>query len=189
MNSTTRRRSSQEDSLLIYPQITQNEPQNFTKYLVKNSIKFALLGFMIFVTILLVSLSISTHASSKKNVILMVSDGFGPASETLARNYYQRVNNLPLNFKMPLDTILIGQSRTRSSNSLVTDSAAGATAFSCAMKTFNGAIGVDPMKKSCGTVLEAAKLNGFATGLVVTSRITHATPASFAAHVGNFKLT
>ena len=37
---------------------------------------------------------------------------------------------------------IVGSSRTRSSNSLVTDSAAGATAFACAIKTYNGAIGV-----------------------------------------------
>ncbi|CAG8735140.1 1678_t:CDS:2, partial [Racocetra persica] len=119
----------------------------------------------------------------KRNVILMISDGFGPASETFARDYYQFVNSLHYNFTTPLDQILVGLSRTRSSNSLVTDSAAGATAFSCVKKTYNGAIGVDPDKAPCGTILEAAKAIGMATGLVVTSRITHATPASFSAHV------
>lgn len=66
---------------------------------------------------------------------------------------------------------------------LVSDSAAGATAFSCGLKTFNGAIGVTPALAPCGTLLEAAHRQGFATGLVATSRITHATPASFYAHV------
>ena len=42
---------------------------------------------------------------------------------------------------LPLDTILVGQSRTQSSSNLVTDSAAGATAFSCGLKSYNGAIG------------------------------------------------
>jgi alkaline phosphatase len=65
----------------------------------------------------------------------------------------------------------------------VTDSAAGATAFSCALKSYNGAIAVTPDRKPCATVLEAAKENGLMTGLVVTSRITHATPASFSSHV------
>ncbi|CAG8812181.1 17088_t:CDS:1, partial [Gigaspora rosea] len=41
----------------------------------------------------------------------------------------------------------------------------------------------DTDKTPCGTVLEAAKAIGMKTGLVVTSRITHATPASFSAHV------
>ncbi|KAJ2884926.1 vacuolar alkaline phosphatase [Coemansia aciculifera] len=122
--------------------------------------------------------------SKKRNVILMISDGFGPASETMARNYVQQINDLPIGYKSPLDEILVGSSRTRSMNSLVTDSAAGATAFSCLIKTYNGAIAVADDKLPCGTVLEAAKLQrGMYTGLVATSRITHATPASFSAHV------
>jgi alkaline phosphatase len=44
---------------------------------------------------------------------------------------------------------------------------------------------VDPKEVPCGTVLESAKIHqNMLTGLVVTSRITHATPASFSAHVG-----
>lgn len=42
---------------------------------------------------------------------------------------------------------------------------------------------VDPNGIPCGTVLEAAKQRGMLTGLVVTSRVTHATPAAFSAHV------
>jgi alkaline phosphatase len=71
----------------------------------------------------------------------MISDGFGPTSETFARNYKQHVNKLAYNYVTPLDEILVGTSRTRSSSSLITDSAAGATAFSCGLKTYNGAIG------------------------------------------------
>jgi alkaline phosphatase len=72
---------------------------------------------------------------------MMISDGLGPASVSFARTYYQYENDHPYDFQMPLDTIHVGQSRTRSSSSLVTDSAAGATAFSCGLKTYNGAIG------------------------------------------------
>ncbi|KAG2208217.1 hypothetical protein INT47_006072 [Mucor saturninus] len=119
-----------------------------------------------------------------KNVIMMISDGLGPASVSFARTYYQYTNKKPYDFQMPLDTIHVGQSRTRSSSTLVTDSAAGATAFSCNMKTYNGAVGVSPKRNPCGTVLESAKHGqGMLTGLVATSRITHATPASFSAHV------
>lgn len=120
---------------------------------------------------------------NKRNVILLISDGFGPASQTFTRNYKTYVDKLPYSAQLPLDTILVGSSRTRSADSLITDSAAGATAFSCGLKSYNGAIGVDPFKQPCGTVLEAAKLSGYLTGLIATSRITHATPASFASHV------
>ncbi|ORX66851.1 alkaline phosphatase-like protein [Linderina pennispora] len=122
--------------------------------------------------------------SKKRNVILMISDGFGPASETMARNFWQQTHKLPVGFQSPLDEILVGSSRTRSSSSLVTDSAAGATAFSCGHKSYNGAIGVMDSESPCGTVLEAAKLQRkMLTGLVATSRITHATPAAFSSHV------
>lgn len=70
-------------------------------------------------------------------------------------------------------------------DSLITDSAAGATAFTCGIKTFNGAIAVDPLKRPCGTILEAAKRQGYMTGMVVTSKVTDATPACFASHVDN----
>jgi alkaline phosphatase len=139
---------------------------------------------------------------------MMVSDGFGPASETYGRSFWQYQQNDTKGINLTqLDQILVGASRTRSSDSLVTDSAAGATAFSCAKKSYNAAIGgkcyaycfrnssktklftnltlfiVDPHGAPCGTVLEAAKHLGMFTGLVVTSRVTHATPAAFSAHV------
>ncbi|KAF9133600.1 hypothetical protein BGX30_012218 [Mortierella sp. GBA39] len=135
-------------------------------------------------TTYLLTKSTDTFAPGRsRNVIMMVSDGFGPASQTYGRSYWQYLNKYPEDTMTSLDEILIGASRTRSSDSLVTDSAAGATAFSCAMKSYNAAIGVDPNGNPCGTVLESAKANGMLTGLVVTSRVTHATPAAFSAHV------
>ncbi|KAI5813633.1 alkaline-phosphatase-like protein [Pyronema omphalodes] len=119
----------------------------------------------------------------KRNVVFMVSDGMGPASLHLTRSYRQHVAGLPWGDSLTLDKHLIGSSRTRSSSSLVTDSAAGATAFSCGLKSYNGAISVLPDGSPCGTVLEAAKLAGYKTGLVVTTRLTDATPACFSAHV------
>ncbi|KAK4192017.1 alkaline phosphatase [Podospora australis] len=121
--------------------------------------------------------------NKKKNLIFMVSDGMGPASLSLTRSFRQHVSGLPIDDTLTLDRHFWGTSRTRSSNSLVTDSAAGATAFSCARKSYNGAIGMEPGYKPCGTVLEAAKRAGYHTGLVVTTDITDATPACFAAHV------
>ncbi|TEA19935.1 Repressible alkaline phosphatase [Colletotrichum sidae] len=119
----------------------------------------------------------------KRNLIFMVSDGMGPASLSLTRSFRQHVEGLPEGDVLTLDKHFWGSSRTRSSNSLVTDSAAGATAFSCGKKSYNGAISVLPDYEPCGTVLEAAKRAGFMTGLVVTTDITDATPACFASHV------
>ena len=70
---------------------------------------------------------------------------------------------------------------TNSFNSVVTDSAAAATAMACGLKTRNEMIGVDPEGKACRTILDIARASGRATGLVGTMRPSHATPASFVA--------
>jgi alkaline phosphatase len=126
---------------------------------------------------------LNRRPSGKRNLIFMVSDGMGPTSLSLTRSFRQHESNLHIDDILTLDQHLIGQSRTRSTSSLVTDSAAGATAFSCGEKSYNGAISVLPDHSPCGTVLEAAKRAGYMTGLVVTTRITDATPACFASHV------
>lgn len=118
----------------------------------------------------------------KRNIVFMVSDGMGPTSLSLTRSFRQLELGLPANDTLVLDRHHVGTSRTRSSSSLITDSAAGATAFSCGHKSYNGAISVLPNHTACGTVLEAAHLAGYKTGLVVTTRITDATPACFASH-------
>ncbi|KAK5100488.1 vacuolar alkaline phosphatase [Lithohypha guttulata] len=123
--------------------------------------------------------------TGKRNLIFMVSDGMGPTSLSMTRSFRQYIDVLPQDDILVLDEHLVGSSRTLSSNSLITDSAAGATAFSCGKKSYNGAISVLPNGSPCGTVLEAAKKAGYMTGLVVTTRITDATPACFAAHVDN----
>ncbi|KAI0128913.1 alkaline phosphatase [Xylariales sp. AK1849] len=121
--------------------------------------------------------------SGKRNLIFMVSDGMGPASLSLTRSFRQYTEGLEYGDTLTLDKHFWGSSRTRSASSLITDSAAGATAFSCARKSYNGAISMLPDQTPCGTVLEAAKKAGFMTGLVVTTDITDATPACFASHV------
>lgn len=121
--------------------------------------------------------------TGKRNMIFMVSDGMGPTSLTTTRSFRQFTEGLPEDDTLVLDGHLVGTSRTRSSSSLVTDSAAGATAFSCGFKSYNEAISVLPDHSPCGTVLEAASLAGYKTGLVVTTRLTDATPACFASHV------
>lgn len=119
----------------------------------------------------------------KRNLVFMVSDGMGPHSLSLTRSFRQYIQDRPWGDTLTLDKLLVGQSRTRSSSSLVTDSAAGATAFSCGIKSYNGAISMLDDGTPCGSVMEAAKRAGYTTGLVVTTRITDATPACFASHV------
>lgn len=110
-----------------------------------------------------------------KNVILLIGDGMGLSQITAGM--YANGNTLELErFKT------IGLIKVHASNNLITDSAAGATAFATGTKTYNGAIGVNPKKEIVQNIVEIAEENGLATGLVATSSITHATPASFIAH-------
>ncbi len=110
-----------------------------------------------------------------KNVILMIGDGMG-VSQIHAGLTANKGNLFLNNFKKA------GFSTTSSSNNYITDSAAGGTALSTGVKTYNGAIGVNPDTISVKTILEMAEEKGMATGLASTSSITHATPASFIAH-------
>jgi alkaline phosphatase len=132
-------------------------------------------------------------ADAPDQVILLIADGAGTAYWTAAR---WSAGELAVQ-GMPV----IGLVDTRSADSRITDSAAGATVYSAGVRTYNGAIGVgvacrarfaadsaavmrDPA--SCDPLpglFDLARERGWRTGLVATSSITHATPASFAAHV------
>ncbi len=116
-----------------------------------------------------------------KNVILMIGDGMGITQ--ISAGLYSNDNQLFLE-KFPV----IGLHKSYASDNLVTDSAAGATAFACGVKTYNGAIGVNPDTIAVKTILEEAEEKGMPTGMVSTSTIVHATPASFAAHVKQRKM-
>ncbi len=123
-----------------------------------------------------------------KNVIVMVPDGCSMSIATLARFYKGADINL--------DKLLTGSVRTYSANSVITDSAAAATAFATGHKTTSSFIGVAPRAEDLmpwvtpevppyyplPTILEGAKLSGRSTGVVVTSTIPHATPSGFTAH-------
>jgi alkaline phosphatase len=114
-----------------------------------------------------------------RNVIFLIGDGMGLGQVTLAR-----VKAVGASGKLNIERLPVcGLIRTHSADNLVTDSAAAATAMACGVKTRNKMIGMAPDGTRYETLLEAAKAKGMATGLVVTSTITHATPASFAAHV------
>ncbi len=106
----------------------------------------------------------------------MIGDGMGLTQISAA--LYSNGNKLHLE-QFPV----AGLHKSYSSDDLITDSAAGATAFSAGVKTYNGAIGVNQDGMPVKTILEEAEERGLATGLVATSSITHATPASFIAHV------
>lgn len=114
--------------------------------------------------------------SGARNVILMVGDGMGMPQITalmIARG------EAPLALER---ATVAGAVKTFSASSRVTDSAAGATAYATGEKTTNGHLSVDTGGKVLETILEKAEKRGFATGLVATTLVEHATPGAFYAH-------
>jgi len=125
----------------------------------------------------------SQNNGKVKNVIFLVGDGMG-TSYTSAYRYLKDDPTTKFVEKTAFDQYLVGQQMTYPEDPAqnITDSASAATAMSAGIKTYNNAIAVDNDGTEVKTVLEAAKEKGKATGLVATSEITHATPASFGSH-------
>ncbi len=111
-----------------------------------------------------------------KNVILLIGDGMGISQ--VSASFY--LSEKPTNFTR---FQYIGLMNTSSKTHQITDSGAGGTAIATGVRTYNGAIGVDTDTAAVKSMLEIAAEKGCKTGLIATSAITHATPASFYAHV------
>ncbi len=115
-----------------------------------------------------------------KNVIYFIGDGMGPLHLEKAKQ--------ERNIKLVMDTFPYqGRSMTRSLSNKVTDSAAGGTALSSGIRTYNGAIGVymyDPIhiQSNPKSITELCHENGMMTGVVTTDKTSGATPAAFTAH-------
>ena len=132
-------------------------------------------------------------SAANNNVILYIGDGFGLAPKTAARMAmgqgtagkrfasdagFQVLNLDKLKYNATVTT--------HSLNSWITDSAPGASVYACgkAGKQDNEVIALNPASGApIETILEAAKKQGYAVGLVTTTRVTHATPAAFASHI------
>lgn len=129
-------------------------------------------------------IAVSGNTKNPRNIIFMVGDGMGPSYNSAYRHFADNPDTKEIE-PTAFDQYLKGQQKTDPNDPKenVTDSAAGATAFSTGQKTYNGAISVDENKKKLKSVLEQAKEDGKSTGLVVTSEITDATPAAYASHV------
>jgi alkaline phosphatase len=160
---------------------------------------FASIGVAMIITL---SLLVSTRSMKKsapifstggsfKNIIMLIPDGCDDSVLSLARWYK--------NDALTVDTLKTGKVHPFMANSLMTDSAPGGTAYSSGQLTTDKFIAVGPRRNDLlsifdgdnmfeayapiPTVLEKANFLGLSTGLVATSSVTHATPASFGAHV------
>ena len=144
------------------------------------------------VTAAVVSLTLRCGAAEQpkvNNVIMLIADGCSTDQYTLARWYHGK--------PLPTDGILVGAVKTYAADSVITDSAPSASAYATGIRTSSKGISVGPgpktlsivpkppenlQRRPLATVLEGARLEGKATGIVVTCRVSHATPAAFMAH-------
>ena len=142
-----------------------------------------MIKYFISATLLLGTLACSSIKNSgdktpdtPTNIIFLIGDGMGLSA--VSSSFY--FNDGPSEF---MKFKHIGLSRTSSASHKVTDSAASGTAMAAGQKTDNGAIGVDTLKLPIPNITELLSPLGWSTGVVATSTITHATPASFYGHV------
>lgn len=138
--------------------------------------------------LILVAVSLINCSSKPENIILMIGDGMGPQQVSIAAIYAKEapgsvVKDRTLAFEKIMDEGVTGYMLTYPKDSLVVDSASSATQLALADYSRSEMIGVNHEGLVKKTILELAKQKGMMTGLVSDTRLTHATPASFAAHV------
>lgn len=122
-------------------------------------------------------LPLEVLAAGPKNVFYFIGDGLSSTQ--------RRAPEEVLGKRLVMNTFpAVGMYTTYCLDSIVTDSAAAGTALATGHKTNSGVISVDPAGKvAYETLAEAAKKLGKSVGLVTTTSITDATPATFGAHI------
>ncbi len=138
----------------------------------------------------------------KKNVLFFLGDGLGITTQTAARIYSVGEDGDLAMDKLP-ETAFV---HTYSNDAQVTDSAPSMAAYMTGVKMNNEVISMSPDTqatdaggkpyhvnydstcpanngKAVATLLEQMKSAGYGTGVVTTTRITHATPAATYSHV------
>lgn len=137
-----------------------------------------------------------------KNVIFFLGDGMGMTTMTAARIYAVGEDG-----ELTMDTLPeTAFVKTFSNDAQVTDSAPSMSAYMTGVKMNNevlsmssDTVAIDPLNdangnklgNNCGaangkpvtTLLELAKAKGLSTGVVTTTRVTHATPAATYSHI------
>jgi alkaline phosphatase len=122
-----------------------------------------------------------------KNVVLIIGDGMDDHQITIARNYLKgvkgRLNLDEMSVRASVQVLTIDEDNP-TKPIYVADSANSATAMATGIVTSRGRIATSARAdEDLQTIVELAHDAGFKTGLVTTSSVTDATPASFVAHI------
>jgi len=137
------------------------------------------------------SLGTATSCARKggrpRNVVFMVSDGMSTGVPALAQAHQQlhfRKNTFWHNLSVDAETTH-GLFDMASLDSLVTDSAAAASAWGSGRRVPNRMLNQFPDGTTLKPLCPILKEKGYGTGLVTTARMTHATPAGFSANAAH----
>ncbi|XP_033730913.1 alkaline phosphatase, tissue-nonspecific isozyme-like, partial [Pecten maximus] len=129
-----------------------------------------------------------------KNVILFLGDGLGISTVTASRIYKGQLQGQTgeENVMAYEKFAYTGLIKTYNTDQQVPDSAGTGTAFLCGVKAKAGTLGLDDIAEysNCTSqhgaevtsILNWSKKEGKSTGIVTTTRVTHATPAAAYAH-------
>ncbi|RUO30202.1 alkaline phosphatase [Aliidiomarina soli] len=124
-------------------------------------------------------------AETPRNMILVIGDGMG-FPYLSAYRYFKDGRGMTDRADIEqtiFDQYLVGAASTYPADeTLVTDSAAGATTLASGVKTYNGAIGVDPNREPVKSMMAYANERDMLTAAIATVQVTHATPAAFFTH-------
>jgi len=161
--------------------------------------KFRFTPSLFLVAALVFSMATTTFAINKhdakqlnpniKNIIVMIPDGMSVDGLALTRwykAYDAEAGTFDTSVSLTLDELASGLIRNwwQSGDKIggIVDSAPAGTAMASGIKTNDKFVGVTDESVPVATILEAANLVGKSTGLIATSNIQHATPATYSSH-------
>ena len=124
-------------------------------------------------------------SSGPRNVILFVGDGFGATQTALGLQFARMVQDRELHIETLMRDGNTGYALPWPFENTVTDSAGAASQFATGQVSRVETVGMNADGYPVETILEWAHGRGLGTGLVTNMRVTHATPAAFAAHHGS----
>ncbi|MBM4309005.1 MAG: alkaline phosphatase [Deltaproteobacteria bacterium] len=123
--------------------------------------------------------------SGGEGLIFLVGDGMPLGvikgmHQIRTKVYGEKGTNFYARMKDP--NSMVGYMSTDSLSSIVTDSAPASVTWSTGVKTLNRVMASLPDGRPLKTIMELVKEQGYACGLVTTTRVTHATPAAWVSH-------
>jgi alkaline phosphatase len=143
------------------------------------------LGILIAVSFFAFTSAYAREGGPSRSMIFFIGDGMGPQIVSVVKLYAEEALGQELNMVQIANMGTTGYMTTHAQDRMVTDSAASGTAMATGHKTNNGMVGVTPDGRIVENLFERAVERGKSVGVVTTTSVTDATPASFLAHAAS----